>query len=269
MLDSFESICPTAILTSYCRTFTDIPYEREIYEWLSANYCENIKLNKMLSPEFEARYKLINKILNDNRNIKQVLELAAGYSSRGVIYSKQDYKYVEMDLDVVAKNKIELLNDIDDIPSNLHIESGNALSKCEKYFNPNQEIAIINEGLLRYLTFEEKRVVATNIYNFLKKYNGVWITSDVTPKKFIQEQDKCIPSFNKDLNEVTSRNELNDRFNDIEHINSFMREIGFENIETYKFIEMKNELKSLEVLGINNSKYDELLESAIVAVISI
>ena len=104
MLEDFESISPTAILTSYPRTFTDIPYEKEIYEWLSKNCNENVKLNKMLAPEIEARYKLINKLL-DKTNIKQVLELAAGYSSRGLIYSQKGYNYVELDLLSVLNNK--------------------------------------------------------------------------------------------------------------------------------------------------------------------
>jgi hypothetical protein len=43
---------------------------------------------------------------------------------------------------------------------------------------------------IRYLTFEEKKLVAVNIYNYLKKYGGVWITCDVTPRKFIQKQDE-------------------------------------------------------------------------------
>ena len=93
----YEEISSTAIVTSYPRIFTDIPYEKEIYEWLS-NYCnEEVTLNKMLAPEIEARYKLTNKLL-DNSGIKQVLELAAGYSSRGLIYSQKRYNYVEMDL---------------------------------------------------------------------------------------------------------------------------------------------------------------------------
>ncbi len=37
MLDNFESISPTAILTFYSRIFTDIPYEKEIYNWLKNN----------------------------------------------------------------------------------------------------------------------------------------------------------------------------------------------------------------------------------------
>lgn len=271
MLDNFESISPTAILTSYPRTFTDISYEKEIYKWLSKNCNEDVKLNKMLAPEIEARYKLTNKIL-DELGIKQVLELAAGYSSRGLIYSQKGYNYIEMDLESVSKNKIRLLNDIDNINNNLHIISGNALNyddytKCDKYFDSKKEVAIINEGLLRYLTFEEKKVVATNIYNYLKKYKGVWITCDVTPKKILQKQDECIPNYNTDVSTITSRNDLRERFEDIEHIKSFFGEIGFKNIEIHKFIEMKDELKSFDILGIDKNQYDELLETAIVAIL--
>lgn len=84
----YEEISPTAIITSYPRIFTDIPYEKEIYNWLESHCNEKVTLNKMLAPEIEARYKLTNKLL-DKYNIKQVLELAVGYSSRGLIYSKK------------------------------------------------------------------------------------------------------------------------------------------------------------------------------------
>ena len=273
MLEKFESISPTAIVTAYPRMFTDIPYEKEIYEWLSKNCNEDIKLDKYLAPEIEARYKLTNKVL-ENINTTQVLELAAGYSSRGLIYSKKGYNYVEMDLETVSKNKINLLNDIADIPDDLHIVAGNALNyedykRCDEYFDSNNKITVINEGLLRYLTFEEKEIVARNVYNLLKKYGGAWITCDVTPKKFIKKQDECLPNFNDNLNTVTSRNNLKDRFEDINHIKDFMLNIGFNNVEIHKFIEMKDELKSFEILNVEKNKYDELLENAIVAVISI
>ncbi len=274
MLDNFKSISPTAIVTAYPRQFTDIPYEKEIYQWLQKN-CKNndVKLNKLLAPEIEARYKLTNKILDD-LNVKQVVEIAAGYSSRGIIYAEKGYEYIEMDLEEVAKNKVRLLNDIASIPNNLHITSGNALNyadfeKCDEFLDKNKEVAIINEGLLRYLTFEEKEIVAKNIYNVLKKYNGVWITCDVTPKKFIEKQNVCLPDFNKNLNQVTSRNDLQDRFNDIEHIKLFMMKIGFKDIEIHRFIEMKEQLKSFEILVVAKEEYDELLENAIVAVIKI
>lgn len=64
----YKSVSSTAIVTSYPRIFTDIPYEKEIYKWLS-NYCsEKVTLNKKLAPEIEARYKLINKLLDKSKN---------------------------------------------------------------------------------------------------------------------------------------------------------------------------------------------------------
>ena len=130
----FEKISSTAIVTSYPRTFTDIPYEKEIYEWLNKHCNEKVTLNKMLAPEIEARYKLISKLLNDSKVI-QVLELASGYSSRGLIYSDKGYNYVEMDLENVCDNKIIIIKSITrDIPKSLKIISGNALNK-EDFLN--------------------------------------------------------------------------------------------------------------------------------------
>ena len=273
MLENFESISPTAILTSYPRIFTDIPYEKEIYEWLSKNCKDEVKLNKLLAPEIEARYKLTDRIMN-KLNIKQVLELAAGYSSRGLIYSQNGYKYIEMDLEEVSNNKKRLINELFQMNNNLHIISGNALNyddyiKCEKYLDKNKKLAIINEGLLRYLTFDEKRIVGENIYKMLKKYGGVWITCDVTPKKFLQKQDEQNPTLNNNINNMTSRNNLNDRFEDENHIRTFFGEIGFNNIEIHKFIEVKDELKSFEILGMDKDECDELLENGIVAILKI
>ena len=271
----YEEVSSTAIVTSYPRIFTDIPYENEIYEWLKEHCKENVALYKNLATEIEARYKLTNKLL-EKSNIKQVLELAAGYTSRGLIYAEKGFNYVEMDLNNVSKNKINIIKTIkNDIPKNLHIISGNALrisdySKCDMYFEENKPVAVINEGLLRYLTFDEKRIVAENIYNFLKKNGGIWITCDVTPKKkFIEVQDKALPNFNNELNIITSRNNLNDRFEDVEHIKKFFGEIGFELIEVHKFNEIRDELYLINHNNIIDDHIEQVLDSAIVVVMKI
>ena len=270
----YEEISPTAIVTSYPRTFTDIPYEKEIYNWLENHCKESTTLYKNLAPELEARYKQINKLL-DKSGIKQVIEIAAGYSSRGLIYSQKGYNYIEMDLEGVSKNKKDLLNTINsNIPTNLKIVTGNALSKddfnkCKEYLNKNEPVAIINEGLLRYLTFEEKRIVAENIYEILSKYGGIWITSDVTPKKFIVSQNRALKGFNNNVTTITSRNNLDNRFEDIEHIKEFFGEIGFEVAEVHKFNEVKNELYSINKLNIIDEKINQTLEDAINVVMKI
>lgn len=270
----YEEISPTAIVTSYPRTFTDIPYEKEIYNWLENHCKESTTLYKNLAPELEARYKQINKLL-DKSGIKQVIEIAAGYSSRGLIYSQKGYNYIEMDLEGVSKNKKDLLNTINsNIPTNLKIVTGNALSKddfnkCKEYLNKNEPVAIINEGLLRYLTFEEKRIVAENIYEILSKYGGIWITSDVTPKKFIVSQNRALKGFNNNVTTITSRNNLDNRFEDIEHVKEFFREIGFEVAEVHKFNEVKNELYSINELNIIDEKIEQTLEDAINVVMKV
>ncbi len=270
----YEEISPTAIVTAYPRIFTDIPYEKEIYNWLEKHCNEKVTLNKMLAPEIESRYKLINKLL-DKYGIKQVLELAAGYSSRGLIYSKKGYNYIEMDLENVSKNKKEILQSIEkNIPKNLNIISGNALKNddfkgIESYFKIDEKITVINEGLLRYLSFNEKRIVAENIHDLLSKYGGIWITSDVTPKKFIKSQNKALQGFNKSVSSITSRNNLNDRFEDENHIREFFGNIGFELVEIHKFNEMKDELYSINELGIVDDKIEKTLEDAIVVVMKI
>ena len=179
-----------------------------------------------------------------------------------------------MDLEEVANNKKRLINDLFDSNDNLKVVSGNALNyddyiKCDELFDSDKEPIIINEGLLRYLTFEEKEIVGKNIYNLLKKHGGVWITCDVTPKRFIQKQDEQNPTLNNDINNLTSRNTLNDRFEDENHIRDFYGKIGFKDIEIHKFIEMKEELKSFDILGIDKDSCDELLEHAIVAILKI
>ena len=270
----YEEISPTAIVTSYPRTFTDIPYEKEIYNWLENHCKESTTLYKNLAPELEARYKQINKLL-DESGIKQVIEIAAGYSSRGLIYSQKGYNYIEMDLEGVSKNKKDLLNTINsNIPSNLKIVTGNALSKddfnkCKEYLKENEPVAIINEGLLRYLTFEEKKIVAENIYEILSKYGGIWITSDVTPKKFIVSQNRALKGFNNNVTTITSRNNLDNRFEDIEHVKEFFGEIGFEVAEVHKFNEVKNELYSINELNIIDEKIEQTLEDAINVVMKV
>ena len=137
------------------------------------------------------------------------------------------------------------------------------------YFKTDEPIVVINEGLLRYLTFDEKRQVAQNTYALLSKYDGIWITCDVTPKKFMNSQDKALPNFNKNLANITSRNNLNDRFEDINHIKDFFGDIGFELIEVHKFNEMKDELYSVNKLNIFDEKIEKTLEDAIVVVMKI
>lgn len=273
MLDSdFDSVIPTAILTAYPKVLTDIPYAKEVFNELSEDIIsENLIVDK-LAPEIEARYKLINRLLVGSK-ANQMLELATGYSTRGINFSEnnKNISYVEMDLPKVCTKKINILKSFIDIPENLHIISGNALNetdfnKCERFFNKKSPVAVINEGFLRYLSFDEKRKVAINIHKLLSKYGGVWITCDVTPKKFVANQDTNLSNFNDDLRKISDRNNTNWRFENINHVRDFFGEIGFELVSVHPFSEIKEELTSPNKLNLDSKEVNRLLKDAIVAV---
>lgn len=273
MIDKeFESVIPTAILTSYPKTLTDIPYSQEVFRELRKNKISDDLMVDKLAPEIEARFKLINKLLRESQ-IDQVLEIASGYSTRGVTLTKTNnrFSYIEMDLPEVSRKKTEIINSFTTMPDNLHIISGNALNKVdidksEQFFTKGSQTAVICEGLLRYLDFDEKRQVAKNIHGLLSKHGGVWITCDVTPKKFISNQNKNLPNFNKKLSGISDRNNSNWRFDNIEHVKDFFGQIGFDIESVHPFSEVKEELVSPSRIGLDNTQVDDLLKDAIVVV---
>src|ERR1700722_19440883 len=90
--NSSEKIGPTAWGIAYRRAGCDIPYAREVFEEMvkvmtpeDVAKMESLVSEKdqALTPQFEARYKLMNCLLRE-ANVTQVLELAAGVAPRGL-----------------------------------------------------------------------------------------------------------------------------------------------------------------------------------------
>ena len=84
MKESYEKISPTAKLAAYLRTFTDIPFAKEIAKKSGAKKAfqefadEGAK--SMFAPLWKARYKVTHRILAQH-GMTQVLELAAGHKT--------------------------------------------------------------------------------------------------------------------------------------------------------------------------------------------
>lgn len=106
----YENIGPTAWRVAYSRTLSDIPYSKEIFEELDAvvkpsNEAEREYMGHArashLAPQFEARYKLIDDMIEQN-GTKQVLELASGLAPRGLAMTDND-RYLEFAKDLAEK----------------------------------------------------------------------------------------------------------------------------------------------------------------------
>lgn len=269
-------------MIAYRRTFTDIPFSCEIFKKLEEiikrnNYKKipsNLKKSE-LAPQFEARFKLIDKLIYKH-NYNQVLELAAGFSSRGLSMSiKDNFNYVEVDLTRVIKEKKQIIKEIGidkkiKIPKNLHFVSGNVLDfetfeKATKYFDKSKPLVITHEGLLRYLTKEEKAKVAKNIYKILKKFNGVWITSDVSLKRIFSQENKIMNKYVEQVAKLTGKDIVANRFETEGEARKFFKALGF-SIKRYSFAEVYDELTSPKKLKLSGRQTRETIEGAVVFV---
>lgn len=275
---NYTSIIPTAYVTAYPRTLTDIPYSSEIFEGLESfrkeehlpEIEEDQKVDR-LAPELEARYKLIDKLLA-NAGITQILELAAGLSTRGLLFTAHPSTlYSELDLEEMAEMKKKILSKIKPSTTNLRIVPGNALRLADinnavSGFDPKKPVAVVNEGLLRYLNFDEKTQVANNVHEVLSRFGGVWITCDTTPKKFLATQDKITkPGMNKKLSSISGKNFEDNMFEDNKHAVKFFSNLGF-SVEVHPFTEIADELSSPDRLGYSLGETKELFGPAVVVV---
>jgi len=279
---TYDGVVPTGWLTAYGRTFTDIPYSQAMFDELeairtnssSAPILEEMKDTK-LAPQFEARHKLLNKLVKES-GIKQVLEIAAGLSTRGIELTTDELiQYVEVDLPTMMADKRKILADLQEkgaIPNrpNLHIADGSAveiddLIKAATYFDSSQPIAVVNEGLLRYLGFEDKTKYAENVKCLLKQFGGVWITSDISLPKVFYKEDDVMALRRKRISEITGVNVADNLFKDEEDAKKFFGNLGF-SVESHSFLEMLDDLTSPQALDMPRDYVEAINGSAVVFV---
>ncbi|MGC9599586.1 MAG: class I SAM-dependent methyltransferase [Minisyncoccia bacterium] len=281
--NGYEKIGPMAWAVAYFRTFSDIKYAKEIFEELDSvvKPADPVRLEYMESakrfnfaPQFEARYKLINRLLKENKT-NQILELAAGLAGRGLAMAEEDpsLQYVEVDLPAMAAHKRRMLQNLfakgkAKPQSNLHVEDGNALDEnslfaATRYFK-DEPISVVNEGLLRYLTLDEKKIVAENVCSLLQKFGGVWITSDITTKKVLAYEEERTDNLAR-VKAMAGIDVEANRFEDQDAAQKFFEDLGF-SVERHSFLEAANELVSPKKLGLSDQEVENMIKHATVFV---
>ncbi|MBS3061507.1 MAG: class I SAM-dependent methyltransferase [Candidatus Diapherotrites archaeon] len=278
--DHYELISPTAWAVAHSITFSDIPFAKEIFEAIEKNETTNGNTSKFtelrlgeVAPTYEARYKLVNHLLEQSKEI-QILEIASGLCPRGIsMTTKTNIRYVEMDLPEVIAQKMAILQSVAvQLPANLHLEPGNALEpkdlqSASRHFDTAQEIAVINEGLLRYLTFDEKAKVAKNVHSLLQKFGGVWITPDITLKSGLARENRAV-CIVKNTKQMTGIDIQQNAFENVEQAKKFFEQFGF-TIEIHSFLEIEKELVSPAKLNLSAAKVKDLIGQWVVFVMKI
>jgi O-methyltransferase involved in polyketide biosynthesis len=267
MKEPYEKISPTAKFVAYLRTFTDIPFAKEMAEQSGAEriYQELAGESKesliRFSPYWEARYKVTNRIIME-RGITQVLEVAAGLSPRGIAMTENsEMVYVVTDLPQILDQEKAIaeaiLSRLNSPRSNLHFETANALdheslSRALSIFRPERPVAIITEGLLPYFNREEKTVLANNIHELLSRYRGVWIASDVYTEQYgeaVYRLDERHRERHNRIASSTGSNLENNFFADEDDLRAFFDKAGFQ-IEEYRYLNVVQDLSSVRILNL-------------------
>ena len=275
--EAYEKISTTAKLVAHIRSFTDIPFTKEIAAASGAEKDFQILAGK--SAEFmtqsafnlEARYKTTDQIIARYR-ITQVLEIAAGLSPRGLAMTEDpNVVYVATDLPEILEQEKAIAESIlaksNIHRPNLYYRIANALDResllrAAITFQSGKPIAIITEGLLDYLTREEKETLAGNIHYFLKQHDGIWITPDVNTKqsrKLFSQAYGNIRQLIQNISGATERDMEKSAFEDENDMRQFFTKAGF-TIEEYPYSNVLEDLSSVKLSNLNPEEIFKILQ---------
>lgn len=223
---------------------------------------------RIYAPMFEARYKSIAELIRRS-GIGQVLELASGFSFRG-LYMTGDPQlvYVESDLKELNVEKTKLVREIrtkfglSDL-GNHHLCDANALSLAEmetacKYFSTDAKLIVVTEGLLMYLSAEERAQVSRNIFLLLKRFGGgIWITPDFTTRAIADNVPDAVKRFRSAILGTTHRQLFESAFENVQEMEEFFRSVGFES-KCDNQLDIVNHLSCVAALNINQAILNRL-----------
>ncbi len=272
-MTSFDRISPTALLVTYARQFSDIPYAMEISELVDAQsvvkpYASNgIEDLKSFAPVMEARYKAVNGLLA-KFECRQIVELASGLLPRGMVMSENpEITFVESDLPLMIEQKRAVVDRLMGTRPNLHFAAIDATATPSQFplnvdcLRLGEPIAIACEGLLQYLTLPEKQQVFANVRQMLQQYGGVWITPDLTTKQRRSQLRNYHPAMERILNAIaqnTGRSTLDNSFENSDHLQQFVADQGF-HLQSFSLIDILDQLSCLMRLGISPDDIKPLL----------
>ena len=262
-------ISVTAKVAAYYRQFSDIPFAREVANRIGADAAfdrivreHGLERDKLTfyAPMFEARYKSLTQLLQ--AGAPQVLELASGYSLRGLDVTRGgEIRYVETDLPDVVAEKLRLLEDVRQhhgiAPSPQHVVTvADALDldqvrAAAAVLDTRQPLTILCEGLIMYLSKQETEQLATHIHRLLREFaGGRWITPDFT----FRVEAKDLPPERVRLREaitgVTQRQIDASAFEDSHDLAAFLGRVGF-SVQVRSQIDETPSFSSIEALGLS------------------
>jgi len=164
-----------------------------------------------------------------------VVELACGYSPRGISLAKKmaALQYYDTDLAHVIARKMSRMRTTT-LPSNYHTESLNALRPHTlQTILPNREApttntaAVISEGLLLYLSPQQKETLWKNVLEFLRRFTSGYYSFEIYPANGFLEVGRAGRWYAKALSLLTGTDVLANLFVNVDAALAAICAIGF------------------------------------------
>jgi len=268
-MNEYSKISPTAKITAYWKSLSDIPYAKEISDTINAEkgaktlLGDDLSLMARFSPVImEVRYKAIDNGIR-KKAVNNIMELACGLSPRGLGLAATNKKYLGTDLPDMLAEISPAINSIASRigikPGLLQFETVNALDKeqLEKaaaHFT-GERFAICSGGLVMYFDMEEKATMAKNVHDVLRQNRGCWITIDISfgdiRKKLMAEASpESIEKFKGvmgAINTQTGRDMMANDFKNEAEATAFYEALGFR-VEKYPFYDGSFEISTLRLV---------------------
>lgn len=235
-----DQVFPTAFMT--IRNFaeqTNIPYATELYD----AFYEKMGFKKgeyepetIDTPHFlELRYLSTEKVLreaSEKGDIGQVLELASGFTPHSISVCNsmpQVQRYIENDFEVNTKVKQKVVNElVGGIP--VRFCPGNILdAETWKKFEENlidEPVAIFAEGLMMYLSEEERMKLLENVKKLLEKRGGFFMHEDILKYHPELKENPRFARITNKLKSVSKNTALDEKFTQ-EGVTQFYESMGF------------------------------------------
>lgn len=142
-----------------------------------------------ISAVSEILYQRTNDLIEQERN-PAIIDLACGYSPRVLVMAPRGYTYIGADLPNVAEELKTKRGDL--IPPDPTLFAG---YRCVDVTDQGQmegvvgalreRITIVTQGLLTYLTLEQKHELMKGIRSLLERDGGCWIIPDACPDRLL------------------------------------------------------------------------------------
>jgi O-methyltransferase involved in polyketide biosynthesis len=237
----YTSISPSAKSLLLMKGYTNIPYARETASLLQGPEVFDLSFDEkdfwfwIRVMHFENRYWTVDQLLKQT-DAKNILELSSGYSFRGLDLCVRDKSihYIDTDLPEVVAVKQDLINKLQldqQVQGNFELLPLNALdeSDFDAVVSRFEEgpLTIVNEGLLMYLSTEEKKRLCKIIHKILGKRGGCWITADIYVKR-TADMRANLPQSRSESAFFEKHNIEENKFENYEAAEAFFKSEGFE-----------------------------------------